>query len=111
MHSVMAMLMVLAAPLALGSTAEELAARNVAARGGIDKLHAISSLMHQDVEAADRMIAQLSGLLRYALESTGAQEVTLQQELSFLDRYLVIQQTPAHVHAQRIRALVDFEVP
>ena len=44
MHSVMAMLMVLAAPLALGSTAEELAARNVAARGGIDKLHAISSL-------------------------------------------------------------------
>ena len=56
-------------------------------------LHAISSLMHQDVEAADRMIAQLSGLLRYALESTEEQEVPLRQELEFLDRYLVIQQT------------------
>src|SRR6267143_3966499 len=44
MHPVTAMLMVLAAPVALGSTAEELAAKNVAARGGIDKLHAIQSL-------------------------------------------------------------------
>src|SRR5256885_15681813 len=44
MHPVMALLMLLAAPLALGSTAEELAAKNVAALGGIDKLHAISSL-------------------------------------------------------------------
>ena len=44
MHPVTALLMVLAAPLALGSTAEELAARNVAARGGTDKVHAIQSL-------------------------------------------------------------------
>ena len=44
MHPVTALLMVLAAPLALGSTAEELAAKNVAARGGTDKLHAIQSL-------------------------------------------------------------------
>jgi len=56
-------------------------------------LHAISSLMHQDVEAADRMIAQLSDLLRYALESTESQQVPLRQELTFLDRYLLIQQT------------------
>jgi signal transduction histidine kinase len=55
-------------------------------------LNAISSLMHKDVEAADRMIAQLSDLLRYTLESTGEQEVALRQELDFLDRYLQIQQ-------------------
>src|SRR5260370_1406327 len=44
MHAVAAILMVLAAPVALGHTAEELAAKNVEARGGIDKLHAIESL-------------------------------------------------------------------
>lgn len=55
-------------------------------------LNAISSLMHQDVEAADRMITQLSDLLRYALQSTSAQEVPLGQEIAFLDRYLEIQQ-------------------
>lgn len=55
-------------------------------------LNAIASLMHRDVEAADRMIARLSELLRYTLESTEAQEVPLQQEMAFLHRYLEIQQ-------------------
>lgn len=55
-------------------------------------LNAISSLMHKDVEEADRMIVHLSDLLRYALDSTEAQEVPLRQELDFLDRYLQIQQ-------------------
>jgi two-component system LytT family sensor kinase len=56
-------------------------------------LHAISALMHKDVEAADRMIVRLSELLRYALESTEEQEVTLEQEIKFLDSYLEIEQT------------------
>jgi sensor histidine kinase YesM len=56
-------------------------------------LHAISALMHKDVEAADSMIARLSDLLRYALESTDDQEVPLKQELAFLERYLEIEQT------------------
>ena len=56
-------------------------------------LHAISSLMHKDVEAADRMISRLSELLRAALESTDTQEVTLDEELDFLERYLEIEQT------------------
>jgi signal transduction histidine kinase len=56
-------------------------------------LHAISALMHKDVEAADSMIARLSELLRYALESTTAQEVPLRQELDFLERYIEIEQT------------------
>src|SRR5256886_9309459 len=56
-------------------------------------LHAISSLMQKEVEAADQMITRLSDLLRYALESTDAQEVPLRQELDFLERYLEIEQT------------------
>jgi signal transduction histidine kinase len=56
-------------------------------------LHAISSLMHKDVDAADRMLIRLGDLLRYALESTEEQEVTLRQELDFLDRYIEIEQT------------------
>jgi LytS/YehU family sensor histidine kinase len=66
-------------------------------------LHAISALMHQDVEAADRMIARLSDLLRYALESTEEQEVTLEQEFQFLDRYLEIEQTRFRERLQVIK--------
>jgi len=56
-------------------------------------LHAISSLMHTDVEAADRMLIRLSDLLRYALESTEEHEVPLHRELDFLERYIEIEQT------------------
>ena len=55
-------------------------------------LHSISSLMHQDTEAADRMIVRLSDLLRAALESSDTQEVTLQKELEILQLYLGIEQ-------------------
>ena len=56
-------------------------------------LHSISSLMHQDMESADGMITRLSDLLRTALDSSDTQEVTLRQELEFLQRYLEIEQT------------------
>lgn len=55
-------------------------------------LHSISSLMHQDVEAADRMVSRLGELLRAALEGSDTQEVALCQELDFLRRYLEIEQ-------------------
>ena len=57
-----------------------------------NSLHSISSLMHQDVEAADRMIVRLSDLLRAALDNSDTQEVTLGKELEFLKRYLEIEQ-------------------
>lgn len=57
-----------------------------------NSLHSISALMHQDVEAADRMIVRLSDLLRAALQNSDAQEVTLRAELKFLQSYLEIEQ-------------------
>lgn len=54
-------------------------------------LHAISSLMHKNVEAADEMIARLGELLRVTLESDGVQEVPLRLELDLLQHYLDIE--------------------
>jgi two-component system, LytTR family, sensor kinase len=56
-------------------------------------LHTISALMHIDVEKADRMVAKLSDLLRHALDSTDEHEVALRDEITFLKRYLEIEQT------------------
>lgn len=53
-------------------------------------LHSISALMHKDVRRADSMIVALSDLLRMSLQNIGAQEVPLQSELDFLQRYLEI---------------------
>jgi hypothetical protein len=55
-------------------------------------LHAISALMHQDVELADRMLARLGELLRATLDNAGTQEVSLEQELGFIQPYLEIEQ-------------------
>ena len=56
-------------------------------------LHTISALMHRDVEKADRMMSNLGDLLRLSLDRAGRQEVSLREELEFLERYLEIQQT------------------
>jgi signal transduction histidine kinase len=56
-------------------------------------LHAISTLMHRDVEQADRMLSRLAALLRMTLDNVGQQEVPLKEELDFLERYLEIEQT------------------
>jgi two-component system, LytTR family, sensor kinase len=56
-------------------------------------LHAISALMHRDVEAADQTLMRLSDLLRLTLENIGQQEIPLQAELDFLTKYLQIEQT------------------
>jgi two-component system LytT family sensor kinase len=54
-------------------------------------LHAISALMDQDTHAARRMITRLSDLLRLSLENDAAHEVTLEEEMEFLEKYLEIQ--------------------
>lgn len=56
-------------------------------------LNTISSLVYQDARAADKMIRQLSDLLRMTLTNANVQEVTLREELDFLDTYLEIMQT------------------
>ena len=55
-------------------------------------LHAISALIHENPDDADRIVARLSELLRVSLEQSDTQEVPLRQELSFLERYLEIEQ-------------------
>ena len=54
-------------------------------------LNSISTLMHEDVDAADRMVVSLGDLLRATLSEVGGQEVTLRRELEVLDLYLRIQ--------------------
>ncbi|MFA5192601.1 MAG: histidine kinase [Verrucomicrobiia bacterium] len=55
-------------------------------------LNAIATLIHKDPHAADDMIANLSNLLRLALDRSELQEVSLRKELEFLDCYLEIEQ-------------------
>ena len=55
-------------------------------------LNTISVLMHENVDSADRILLQLSTLLRRSLDSTGAHEVTLGEEIAFLESYLEIEQ-------------------
>jgi signal transduction histidine kinase len=56
-------------------------------------LQSISTLIYRDQQAADRMLTQLSDLLRLSLRNTGVQEVPLSEELGFLERYLAIMRT------------------
>ena len=55
-------------------------------------MNSISSLMHRDIEKADAMIAGLSNLFRLNLQRGDAQEVTLSEEMEFLEQYLELQQ-------------------
>ena len=78
-------------------------------------LHAISSLMHKDVNAADRVLMQLSDLLRITLENLGRQEVPLHAELGALSKYLQIEQTRfadrLHVHFEVQPDTLDTRIP
>ena len=56
-------------------------------------LHAISTLVHRDADAAERMIASLSELLRSTLTHQQRQEVTVAEEMDLLEPYLDIEKT------------------
>jgi two-component sensor histidine kinase len=55
-------------------------------------LNSIASLVHEQPQA-EEMIEALSDLLRLTLSASERQEVTLREELYFLDRYLFIERT------------------
>lgn len=55
-------------------------------------LNAVSSLIYVRPEAADEMVCSLSDLLRRALALADDQEVTVDDELRFTEKYLNIQQ-------------------
>jgi two-component system LytT family sensor kinase len=55
-------------------------------------LNAISALIPADAKPAIRMVARLGDLLRTTLEHEDTQEVTLREELAFLQPYLEIEQ-------------------
>lgn len=57
-------------------------------------LNTVSMLVRQQANTqAVKMLAGLSGILRYVLDDSPPAEVTLQQELDFAERYLAIEQT------------------
>lgn len=53
-------------------------------------LNTISSVVYEDPRAADTMIARLSDFLRHSVNASRRQEVTLEEELIFLNLYLDI---------------------
>lgn len=68
-------------------------------------LHAISTLVHTNPDAADRMISRLSDLLRLTFDRTGVARIPLHDELEFLQKYLEIEQTRF-----RDRLTVQFDI-
>jgi two-component system LytT family sensor kinase len=78
-------------------------------------LNAISELVHEDPETADRMISGLSALLRETLNAGSATAVSLQRELHLLGCYVQIQRarfgTRLHVSTAVEPGLVDAAVP
>ena len=55
-------------------------------------LNTISSVMYEDVRAADAMVTQLSDLLRLTLRTASSHEILLSQELEITRLYLEIMQ-------------------
>jgi LytS/YehU family sensor histidine kinase len=56
-------------------------------------LHSISALVRENNKAlAIRMISELGDLLRQTLKLSGSQEVSLQDELQFIEKYLDLEQ-------------------
>jgi two-component system, LytTR family, sensor kinase len=66
-------------------------------------LNAISNRMHEDVEAADRMISSLGSLMRAAYDSDNQVLVPLERELAWLKDY-------AAMMTERFRGQLSFEL-
>ena len=77
-------------------------------------LNAISAFIEQEPKRARQMMAQLGELLRFSLDYTERQEITLAEELAFLDNYLDIERArfedhltiDVHIDPEALGALV-----
>ncbi|HKO55256.1 MAG TPA: histidine kinase [Thermoanaerobaculia bacterium] len=69
-------------------------------------LNAIAALVHTDPDAAERTLATLSDLLRRSLESGDRLEVSVAEDLDFIERYLDVQRMR---FGGRLRARVEAE--
>src|SRR5215831_12111727 len=54
-------------------------------------LNTIAELVHEDPNAAEQTLTRLSDLLRLNLKASGEKEVSLQEEIAFVEPYLDIQ--------------------
>jgi sensor histidine kinase YesM len=68
-------------------------------------LNGIASLMHSDVDAADRMLVRLGELLRLTMSHPGQPLTPLRDEIAFIEKYLEIERIRF-----RDRLSVAFEV-
>jgi two-component system, LytTR family, sensor kinase len=55
-------------------------------------MNSVSSLMHSDVELADRMLEQMCSMLRMTLDRGDARLIPLTDEIEFVQMYMSIQQ-------------------
>lgn len=69
-------------------------------------LQSISQLIHEDPEAAERMLALLGDMLRKTLDCRNGEEIPLHEELSLLHQYVDIQQVRFRGRLE-VRWLVD----
>ena len=77
-------------------------------------LNAISAFMEKEPRAARRMMAELGELLRFSLDHADRQEITLAEELAFLENYLNIERirfedqltVEVKAHPETLEALV-----
>ncbi|MBV8520239.1 MAG: histidine kinase [Acidobacteria bacterium] len=69
-------------------------------------LNGISALMHQDVDAAHRMLLGLANLLRAFLDDSGAAETTVAREEELLRDYLAVEQARL---GERLRVDIDID--
>jgi signal transduction histidine kinase len=72
-----------------------------------NSFNALATLVRQEKnDAAVEIIAQLSALLRLAIDRSGLQEIPLEQELEFIQRYLDIEQVR---FGDKLRVKLDLE--
>ncbi len=69
-------------------------------------LNSIAALARNDGPAAEHMTLQLADLLRCSLDAVGVHEVQLSRELTFLQKYVDIQQTRFQ---DRLRVEMDIQ--